>query len=120
RRPRPGHQRSQPPRPARAGRGRPRRLPGAARAPAGRVSVRARWAAPAAALLLAAAAGCGPAEPSSPTPEDLRAIDLSPDHRIVVDDDGFEPAELEITAGEVVLLLNEGTDLHSFTADERF
>jgi len=76
---------------------------------------------PAAALAVAlATAGCGSYEPSSPTPEDLRAIDLSPDHTIRVDDEGFEPAELEVEGGEVLLLVNEGTDLHSFTADERF
>ena len=65
-------------------------------------------------------AGCGPAEPSTPTPEDLRQIDLSPDHTISVDETGFDPAELEIVSGEVVLLVNEGDELHSFTADERF
>lgn len=80
-----------------------------------------RLRAAAAALLGVALLGaCGPAEPSSPTPEDLREIDLSPDHRITVDDDGFDPADLEIRSGEVVLLVNEGTGLHSFTAEERF
>lgn len=76
------------------------------------------------ALALSAAAqafaGCVDPDPSSPTAEDLRQIDLSPDHTITVDADGFDPAELEITAGEVVLLVNEGGELHSFTADERF
>lgn len=65
-------------------------------------------------------AGCGDPEPSSPTREDLAEIDLSPDHTITVDEDGFEPDALEVEAGEVVLLVNEGTGLHSFTADERF
>lgn len=63
---------------------------------------------------------CGPAEPSGLTPEDLREIDLSPDHTITVDADGFAPRELEITSGEVILLVNEGDELHSFTAAERF
>lgn len=67
-----------------------------------------------------AVSGCVEPEPSSPTPADLRAIDLSPDHTITVDDDGFHPAELEVEAGEVVLLVNDGAGLHSFTADERF
>jgi plastocyanin len=71
------------------------------------------------ALVLTAAA-CGEPRPSSPTPADLRAIDLSPDHTITVDDDGFSPARLEIDPGEVVLLVNDGTGLHSFTAPERF
>ena len=45
-------------------------------------------------------AGCADPDPSSPTPDDLRAIDLSPDHTITIDDDGFSPADLEIDAGE--------------------
>lgn len=72
----------------------------------------------AAALLLTG--GCVEPDPSSPTPEDLAAVDLSPDHTITVDEDGFHPDALEIQAGEVVLLVNEGTGVHSFTADERF
>jgi plastocyanin len=69
------------------------------------------------ALLLAA---CGDPDPSSPTAQDLADIDLSPDHTITVDEEGFHPDELEVEAGEVVLLVNEGTALHSFTAEERF
>lgn len=66
------------------------------------------------ALLLAA---CGDA-PGPPTPEDLRATDLSIDHTIVVDEDGYDPSTLEVTAGEVLRLVNEGDSAHSFTADE--
>ena len=65
-------------------------------------------------------AGCGDPKPSSPTRDDLAEIDLSPDHTITVDEDGFSPRSLEIHAGDVVLLVNEGTGLHSFTAEERF
>jgi uncharacterized cupredoxin-like copper-binding protein len=65
-------------------------------------------------------AGCGDPKPSSPTGRDIASIDLSPDHTITVDEDGFEPATLEVEAGEVVLLVNAGAELHSFTADERF
>ncbi|MGH9273434.1 MAG: cupredoxin domain-containing protein [Acidimicrobiales bacterium] len=65
-------------------------------------------------------AACVDPKPSSPTAEDLRDIDLSPDHTITVDEDGFHPQTLEVQSGEVVLLVNEGTELHSFTADERF
>lgn len=64
--------------------------------------------------------GCVDPKPSSPTAEDLRDIDLSPVHTVTVDEDGFEPADLEIRSGEVVLLVNGGEELHSFTADERF
>lgn len=69
---------------------------------------------------LGTASGCVDPEPSSPTPEDIAAIDVSPDHTITVDEEGFHPAELDVRPGEVVLLVNEGTEPHSFTADERF
>ncbi|MGV3760389.1 MAG: cupredoxin domain-containing protein [Actinomycetota bacterium] len=73
-----------------------------------------------AAAAIVALGGCVDPKPSTPTPEDLRAIDLSPDHTITVDEDGFDPATLEVRSGEVVLLVNDGDDLHSFTAEERF
>jgi plastocyanin len=73
-------------------------------------------------LLLAVAlalTGCGDPDPSPPTAADLRAIDLSPDHTIVVDESGFEPSTLEIEVGDVVLVVNEGDGEHSLTADDR-
>ena len=66
------------------------------------------------ALVLAA---CGDSDPSPPTARDLAEVDLSPDHTITVDEDGYEPAELEVRAGDVVLLVNEGDGPHSFTSD---
>lgn len=69
--------------------------------------------------LAVALAACGDSNPSPPTAADLREIDLSVDHTIVVDDGGFSPSTLEVTAGEVVLLVNEGDAAHSFTADDR-
>ena len=64
---------------------------------------------------------CGDPDPSPPTPGDLAEIDLSPDHTITVDEDGFEPAALEVQAGEVIQLVNEGDEPHSFTAaDQEF
>ena len=71
----------------------------------------------AAALVLLSA--CGDAEPSSPTAADLRAIDVSPDHTITVDEDGYTPSTLEVIAGDVIRLVNEGDEEHSFTADEQ-
>ncbi len=73
-------------------------------------------------VLVAAVAllgGCGDPEPSSPTAADLEAVDVSPDHTIVVDEDGFDPATLEVVAGDVVLLVNRGDEAHSFTAAEQ-
>jgi plastocyanin len=78
---------------------------------------RRAWLGAAAVALVIAA--CGDADPSPPTPADLRDIDLSIDHTIVVDDDGYDPSTLEMTAGEVVRLVNEGESAHSFTADDR-
>jgi plastocyanin len=66
-------------------------------------------------LLLAA---CGDSNPSSPDAADFQAADLSPDHTISIDEDGFRPDELEIVAGDVVLLVNDGAERHSFTADD--
>lgn len=84
------------------------------------MTARGRSVLAAALVLTGALAGCVDPKPSSPTPEDLAAIDLSPDHTITVDEDGFHPAELEIRSGEIVLLVNDGEGEHSFTAEERF
>ena len=73
----------------------------------------------AAAPLALALAGCGDPDPSPPTAADLRTLDLSPDHTIVVDESGFEPSTLEIEVGDVVLVVNEGDAAHSLTADDR-
>jgi plastocyanin len=70
-------------------------------------------------VLALALAGCASADPGPPTAEDIEDIDLSVDHTIVVDDDGFDPADLEVTAGEVVRVVNEGESEHSLTADDR-
>ena len=78
---------------------------------------------PAAAAVLGIAlqtGACADPVPRSPTPADLEAVDLSADHTITVDEAGFEPAHLEIDAGEVVVLVNEGNEGHTFTAEERF
>jgi plastocyanin len=71
-----------------------------------------------AALAVVALGACGDVEPSAPTPEDLADIDLSPDHTISVDEQGYDPSSLEVEAGEVILLVNDGEGPHSFTADD--
>jgi plastocyanin len=71
------------------------------------------------ALAAAALVACGDPDPSPPTPDDLADIDLSPDHVITVDERGFDPADLEVEAGEVIQLVNQGDEPHSFTADDQ-
>jgi plastocyanin len=68
-----------------------------------------------AALLLGS---CVDSEASPPTRSDLADIDLSPDHTITVSEDGYDPAELEVESGEVILLVNDGDEPHSFAADD--
>lgn len=77
-----------------------------------------RWSALVGALVLLA--GCGGASPSSPTPADIDAIDVTPAHTITVDEDGFDPPTLEVKPGTVIRLVNEGDQPHSFTAVDRF
>jgi len=67
------------------------------------------------ALLVAA---CVDPDPSTPDAADLRSLDLAPDHTVTVDEGGFSPEVLAIEPGDVVLLVNEGDEIHSFTADE--
>ena len=71
------------------------------------------------ALVAVALVGCADPDPSSPTPEDLADLDLSPDHTITVDEDGYDPSSLEVAAGDVILLVNEGDGPHSFTAEDQ-
>jgi plastocyanin len=55
-----------------------------------------------------------------PTAADLEGRDFTPDHVVTVDASGFDPDRLEITSGEIVLLVNAGEQAHSFSAEERF
>lgn len=64
-------------------------------------------------------AACGDPDPSPPTAADLREIDMSPDLTVVVDESGYDPAIVDVTAGEVLRLVNDGESEHSFTADTR-
>ncbi len=73
----------------------------------------------AAALVAATLVACGDSDPSPPTAQDLADVDLSPDHTITVDEDGYEPSQLEVEAGDVILLVNKGKEDHSFTGDDQ-
>ena len=68
------------------------------------------------ALLLSS---CVDSAASPPTPSDLADIDLSPDHTLTVSEDGYDPTELSVETGEVILLVNDGDGPHSFTADDQ-
>jgi plastocyanin len=56
----------------------------------------------------------------SPTSADLDGATFVPDQVIQVDADGFDPAEVTVAPGDVLLLVNAGDEPHSFSADERF
>lgn len=72
------------------------------------------------AVLLAAVLVTGCSEDRRfPTAEDLPEVDFTPDHVVTVDAGGFEPDELTVRSGEVVLLVNEGDGRHSFSAEKR-
>ncbi|MGE3619699.1 MAG: hypothetical protein AB7L84_04470 [Acidimicrobiia bacterium] len=75
----------------------------------------------AAVVLLAAVALAAPACDEGrrfPTAADLDDIDLSVDHRLRVDEEGFTPDELDVAEGEVVEVTNAGEQVHTLTADE--
>jgi plastocyanin len=72
----------------------------------------------AALLVIAVLTACGDSEPSPPTPRDLAEVDFTPDHTITVDEDGYEPSQIEVRAGDVVLLVNDGDEPHSFSTDD--
>ena len=116
RRPRPRHERRRAAGVARRRRRAAHRLPRDPRPPARRVSRRRPLALLPLALLVAA---CVDPEPSTPDAADLQALDLSPDHTVTVDAAGFSPERLDIEPGDVVLLVNEGDEVHSFTADQQ-
>ncbi|MFL6205984.1 MAG: hypothetical protein ACJ739_11595 [Acidimicrobiales bacterium] len=72
-----------------------------------------------AALAAVVLVACGDPDPSPPTPKDLGDVDLSPDHTITVDERGYQPGDLEVEAGDVILLVNDGDGPHSFTASDQ-
>jgi plastocyanin len=61
---------------------------------------------------------CVDSDQSSPTAEDVADIDVTADVTITVDEDGYDPGDVEGEAGTVYLLVNDGEEPHSFTADD--
>ena len=49
----------------------------------------------------------------SPGPDDLRGYDATPDAVVTVDDDGFNPREVQVPTGGLVLVRNRGDEPHS-------
>ncbi len=79
-----------------------------------------RTARAAAALVaLSLLSGCGDAVEET-APDDLDAIDVSVDATITVDEDGFDPAALEVRSGDAIELVNAGDEPHAFRGGERF
>jgi plastocyanin len=72
-------------------------------------------AAAAACLLVACSSG-----PQEPGPHDLERFDVKTKATITVDEDGFSPAQLTITAGDVIEVVNEGADAHDAIGGDRF
>jgi plastocyanin len=68
-------------------------------------------------LLLAAAAACSPADDPEPQVADL---DFEPVETLVVDDDGFQPDELQLVAGDSITLVNEGQEPHGLDLTDPF
>jgi plastocyanin len=63
-------------------------------------------------------AGCSE-DRRSPTAEELRGGDTTPDHVIRVDGDGFEPDDLTVGPGDIVEVVNDGDDVHSLSSGSR-
>jgi plastocyanin len=71
----------------------------------------------AAALLVIA--GCGEPDPDrEPGPRTLEGFDFEVDDTVVVDESGFDPTTVTVSAGDVIELRNDGDERHTFTADE--
>jgi plastocyanin len=72
-------------------------------------------------VLLAAFAfalgACSAADDPEPR---LAELDFEPTATLVVDETGFDADELEVNAGDTVLLVNEGDEPHSFVSTEPF
>jgi plastocyanin len=70
------------------------------------------------AVVVAVCAACSE-DRRSPTSADLDGATFVPDQVIEVDADGFDPAEVTVAPGDVLLLVNAGDQPHSFSADDR-
>jgi len=64
-------------------------------------------------LTVAGLGSCSPAD--NPEPR-LAQLDHDSVETLVVDDEGFSPAELELTSGDTITFVNEGDEPHSFRA----
>jgi plastocyanin len=52
----------------------------------------------------------------TPTAADLEGDDATPDHIITVGADGFDPPELTVTSGDIIVVVNDGDDAHSLSS----
>ena len=68
-----------------------------------------------AAALVTSTAACSAADDPAP---DVAELDFDPVATLVVDDDGFDPDQLELTAGDSITLVNEGDEPHSFVSTD--
>jgi plastocyanin len=69
------------------------------------------------ALLTLSLAACN-SDRRAPGSELFDEVDLKPVATVKITDDGFDPGELTITAGDAFTVKNTGTEAHSFMIEE--
>jgi plastocyanin len=70
------------------------------------------------AVLGVVAVGCG--DHDNTTAPRVDADEFEPVAEVTVDEDGFDPELLEVTAGDTVTLVNAGDEPHTFTTTDGF
>lgn len=68
-------------------------------------------------LVLLTAAACN-SDRRSPGSELFDEVDLEPVATISITDDGFDPGELTVTAGDAFTVRNTGTKAHTFSIED--
>jgi plastocyanin len=71
-------------------------------------------------LVVLTLAGCGDAEPSNPTLDDVAIDTRHPAVTVAVNDAGYSRERIEVAPGDVIQFENTGSGPHSFTGASRF
>lgn len=67
-------------------------------------------------VLALATAGCDD-DRRAISRDDLADVDTEPERTLVVDDDGFRPAAIEVEVGTLLAVTNEGGDVHDVRSE---